>query len=128
MKETSLKLKSIAPQFVVPDVVKTAEFYRDELGFTILGYFADPPVFAMVARDGVEIHFGKADGDHVQVNESVRRGLGTDAYIWVTDIDALFQEMSARDVEILEGPVKRIYECTEVVIRDCNGFQLVFAV
>jgi catechol 2,3-dioxygenase-like lactoylglutathione lyase family enzyme len=128
MKETSLKLKSIAPQFVVPDVVKTAEFYRDELGFAILGYFADPPVFAMVARDGVEIHFGKADGDHVQVNESVRRGLGTDAYIWVTDIDALFQEMSARDVEILEGPVKRIYECTEVVIRDCNGFQLVFAV
>lgn len=128
MKETSLKLKSIAPQFVVPDVVKTAEFYRDELGFTILGYFADPPVFAMVARDGVEIHFGKADGDHVQVNESVRRGLGTDAYIWVTDINALFEELSARDVEILEGPVKRIYECTEVVIRDCNGFQLVFAV
>ena len=128
MVETPLRLKSIAPQFVVPDVVKTAEFYRDELGFTILGYFADPPVFAMVARDGVEIHFGKADGDHVQVNESVRRGLGTDAYIWVTDINALFQELSARNVEILEGPVKRIYECTEVVIRDCNGFQLVFAV
>ena len=127
MKETPLRLKSIAPQFVVPDVVKTAEFYRDELGFTILGYFADPPVFAMVARDGVEIHFGKADGDHVLVNESVRRGLGTDAYIWVTDINALFEELSARDVDVLEGPVKRTYECTEVVIRDCDGHQLVFA-
>lgn len=127
MTDAQLRLKSIAPQFVVPDVVKTAEYYRDQLGFTILGYFADPPVFAMVARDGVEIHFGKADGDRVQVNESVRKGLGTDGYIWVSDIDALFEELSGKDVEILEGPVKRIYECTEVVIKDCNGFQLVFA-
>ena len=127
MDKTPLKLKSIAPQFVVADVVKTAEFYRDELGFTILGYFADPPVYAMVTRDGVEIHFGKADGDTIQVNETVRRGLGNDVYIWVSDINAMFEELSARNVEILEGPVKRIYKSTEVVVRDCNGFQLVFA-
>jgi hypothetical protein len=106
--------------------VRTAEYYRDELGFTILGYFADPPVYAMVARDEVEIHFGKADGDNVQVNESVRRGLGSDVYIWVSDINGIYEELSSRNVEILEGPVKRIYESTEVVIKDCNGFQLVF--
>ena len=127
MSDVPLKLKSIAPQFVVPDVVKAAEYYRDQLGFTILGYFADPPVFAMVARDGVEIHFGKADGGLTQFNESLRKGLGTDAYIWVSDINAIFEELSAKDVEILEGPVKRTYECTEVVVKDCNGFQLVFA-
>ena len=123
---TPLKLKKIAPQFVVTDVVKTAEYYRDQLGFTILGYFKDPPVYAMVARDEVEIHFGKADADHMQINETVRRGLGTDAYIWVSDINALFEELSAKDVEIVEGPVKQIYGSTEVVIKDCNGFQLVF--
>lgn len=127
MNEPQLILKSIAPQFVVPDVVRTAEYYRDQLGFKILGYFAEPPVYAMVARDGVEIHFGKADGNGVKVNESVRKGLGNDAYIWVSDIDALFDELSGKKVEIIEGPVKRIYESTEVVIRDCNGFQLVFA-
>lgn len=127
MNDGPLKLKKIAPQFVVPDVVKTAEYYRDQLGFNILGYFADPPVYAMVARDEVEIHFGKADGSRTQVNESVRKGLGSDAYIWVSDIDQLFEELSGKNVEILEGPVKRIYESTEVVIKDCNGFQLVFA-
>jgi len=126
MSSPPLKLKKVAPQFVVPDVVKTAEFYRDELGFTILGYFLDPPVYAMVSRDEVEIHFGKADGNSVQVNESVRRGLGSDVYIWVSDIGQLFSELSARNVEILEGPVKRIYGSIEVVIKDCNGFQLVF--
>ena len=121
-----MRLEKVAPQLVVRDVVKTAEFYRDELGFFILGYFADPPVFAMVARDDVEIHFGKADGDQIQVNESVRKGLGSDVYIWVSDIHELYDELSRRNVEILEGPIKRIYNCTEVVIKDINGFQIVF--
>jgi hypothetical protein len=106
---------------------QNAEYYSDQLGFAILGYFADPPVYAMVARDGVEIHFGKADGDHLQVNDGIRKGLGNDAYIWVNDINELFAELSKRNVEILEGPVKRIYESTEVVVRDCDGHQLVFA-
>jgi catechol 2,3-dioxygenase-like lactoylglutathione lyase family enzyme len=119
-------LTGIAPQFVVPDVVRTAEFYRDKLGFELLGYFLDPPVYAMVRRDKAEIHFGKADGDIIQVNETVRKGLGSDVYIFVSDINALFEEFSGRGVEILEGPIKRESECTEITVRDCNGFQLVF--
>jgi hypothetical protein len=53
-----VRLTTISPQFVVPDVM-AAEYYRDVPGFRILGYFLDPPIFAMVARDTVEIHFGK---------------------------------------------------------------------
>lgn len=116
----------IAPQFVVADVVKTAEYYRDKLGFEILGFFLDPPVYAMVRRDSAEIHFGKADGEYTQTNEMVRKGLGTDAYIFVTDVNALFEEFIERGVEIVEGPIKRVYDCTEITVKDCNGFQLVF--
>jgi catechol 2,3-dioxygenase-like lactoylglutathione lyase family enzyme len=36
----------VSPQFIVPDVTSAAEYYRDVLGFRILGYFQDPPVFA----------------------------------------------------------------------------------
>ena len=121
-----LRFSAVAPHFVVRDVVSTAEFYRDKLGFEILGYFMDPPVFAMVRRDNAELHFGKADGDLIQVNETVRKGLGTDAYIFVSDINALHEEFTERGVEITEGPVRRIYNCVELTIKDCNGFQLVF--
>ena len=124
----NVKFKRIAPQYVVPDVVQTAEFYRDKLGFKILGYFADPPVYAMVARDAAEIHFGKLDeGASVQVNETLRGGIGNDLYVWVSDINELHRELQDRGVEILEGPVRRIYNSIEVVIKDCNGFQIVFA-
>jgi hypothetical protein len=119
-------LTGLAPQFVVPDVVQTAEYYRDRLGFEILGFFADPPVYAMVRRDSAEIHFGKADSENVQMNEMVRRGLGTDAYIFVTDVNALYREFVEKGVEVTEGPIKRVYNCTEITVKDCNGFQLVF--
>ena len=124
--KTRSKLTGIAPQFVVPDVVGTAEFYREKLGFELLGYFADPPVYAMVRRDNAEIHFGKADSERIQINETVRKGLGTDAYIFVSDVNALYEEFVERGVQIVEGPIKRIYNCTEITIKDRNGFQLVF--
>ena len=57
-----VRFKTIIPHFVVLDVVKTTEYYRDVLGFAILGYFLDPPLFALVKCDDAELHFGKADG------------------------------------------------------------------
>ena len=121
------KLTKAAPTFVVPDVVATAEYYRDKLGFKILGFFAEPPVYAMIARDEVELHFGKIDdGAEMQFNETLRKGLGSDVYIFVDDVHALYDEFRSRGAEITEGPIKRIYNCTEITVKDCNGFQLVF--
>ncbi len=117
--------KKIATQFVVPNVVATAEYYRDVLGFEILGYFADPPVYAMVARGGVEMHFGKADGEANPSSAEVRQ-VGFDAYIWVDDIYQLHEELKEAGADVTEGPVKRIYESTETTIKDCNGFTIVF--
>lgn len=119
-------LSSIAPQLVVPDVVATAEYYRDIFGFKILGYFAKPPVYSMIARDGVEIHFGKGEESCVS-NAKVRSG-AFDLYIWVSDIHAIFEELTASGADIIEGPVKRVYNSIEVVVRDCNGYVLTFAV
>lgn len=122
----AVEFKSIAPAFVVSDVVATAEYYRDVLGFEILGYFADPPVFAMVGRGGVEIHFGKADGEPQRSNLELRK-ISSDAYIWVSDVYALFDELTAAGADIIEGPIKRIYNCVELEVRDCNGLKLVFS-
>lgn len=66
-------LKSIAPQLVVSDVVATAEYFRKILGFAILGNWSEPLVYAMVARDGVEIHFRKGEANGVS-NSVVRVG------------------------------------------------------
>lgn len=66
-------LKSIARRLVVSDVVATAEYFRKMLRFAILGYWSEQLVYAMVARDGVEIHFRKGEANGVS-NSVVRVG------------------------------------------------------
>jgi uncharacterized glyoxalase superfamily protein PhnB len=126
MSEAESKFYRMAPQFVVPDVVKAAEYYRDTFGFEIGGYFLDPPVFAIVRRDRAEIHFGRSDTGEVNLNNSVRSGLGTDAYIFVTKIEALRQELISNGANITEGPIERPYGRVEITVLDENGYQIVF--
>jgi len=121
--ENRAKLIGIAPQLVVRDVVKTAEYYRDVLGFRIIGYVLDPPVYAMVERDGFQVHFGKSDGPAVQTNEMLRKGT-TDLIIWVPEIDAFYEELESRNADIAEGIVRRTYGSREFVIRDCDGHKI----
>jgi hypothetical protein len=45
----------IAPCFIVDDVVATANYYRDQLGFAYERFWNDPPSFCMVKRRGVVI-------------------------------------------------------------------------
>lgn len=126
--KSAVRLLMVNPHFVVPDVVASAEYYRDVFGFKILGYFLDPPVFAMVARDSVEIHFGKSDHSlPPSPNHLRRRGLGIDAYIWVNDLDRLHVELKSAGAKILEAPAQRVYQCYEMVVEDNFGFHLCFS-
>lgn len=120
------------PQFTVPDVVRTAEYYRDTLGFEIAGYWdgerssseADPaPVFGIVARGRVQIFFNRANGSQVRTG---RAEGAYDLYVRVKGIDALAAELHSRGAEVLDGPTDRVYGQRELVIRDLNGLILTF--
>ena len=56
-----------------------------------------------------------------------RRGIGTDAYIWVDDLDALHAELKSRGAKIIESPVLRVYKYYEMVVEDNFGFRLCFS-
>jgi catechol 2,3-dioxygenase-like lactoylglutathione lyase family enzyme len=119
----SIQFEGISPQFTVPDVVRTAEYYRDVLGFQIAGYWGTPPVFAIVLRDNVEVFFNRADTSEIRTG----RAQGAyDAYLRITGIEALAAELRNAGADILEGPVVRVYGQCELVIRDCNGLILAF--
>jgi predicted enzyme related to lactoylglutathione lyase len=116
------KIIGIAPQLVVKDVVATAEYYRDVLGFSILSYFNDPPVYAMVERDNFAIHFGKSDGDAVQTNETIRKATA-DFVIWVPEIELFFDKVKSNGADIVQEVIQRSYG-REFIIRDCDRHQI----
>ena len=129
----TIRFFAAVPQFTVPDVVRAAEYYRDVLGFEIAGYWDGgrasmrtdpPPVFGIVRRDEVRVHFNRAD-KNAPVSTGRAEG-GLDAYFHITGVDALAADLRARGADILDGPEDRVYQQREVVVRDCNGRVLAF--
>jgi catechol 2,3-dioxygenase-like lactoylglutathione lyase family enzyme len=114
----------VSPLFLVPDVVSAAEFYRDRLGFKILGYYGDPPCFVFVRRDRVDIMLKLAES-HDQVRPNGAYG-AWDAYIWVDDFDAIRQELSSRGARIVNESSATTYGTREIDVEDSNGYRLCF--
>ncbi|HXI26393.1 MAG TPA: VOC family protein [Pyrinomonadaceae bacterium] len=128
----SIEFTSAVPQFTVPDVVKTAEYYRDVLGFQIAGYWngesvsmepSEPPVFGIVWRDKIQFFFSRADDSPVRTG---RAEFALDAYIRITGVDELATELRERGADIIDGPEDRVYNQRELVVSDCNGLVLCF--
>ncbi len=120
-----VRFHGVHPLFLVRDVVRTAEHYRDVLGFQIGKYFGDPPSFTHVKRGPVFLQLSRAPSD-----ERATRSYGPtgfNAYIWVSDVDALHAEYRDRGAEIVEPPTNREYGCREMSVADCNGLVLCFS-
>jgi len=114
----------VAPCFIVNDVVFTANFYRDKLGFHYERFWGDPPSFCMVKRSGIIIMLNQLDNPgsvHPNPNGEV-----WDAYIWVDNADALCTEFKAKGVKIARDLCNQPYGNRDFDIEDCNGYRLCF--
>jgi predicted enzyme related to lactoylglutathione lyase len=118
----------IAPCFVVDDVVATANYYRDTLGFRYERFWSDPPSFCMVSRGGVIIMLAQLERPGLmRPNHSVDpEGGAWDAYVWVDDVDALYAEFTSRGVRIVRDICDQVYGCRDFDLEDCNGYRLCF--
>ena len=119
---------TIAPYFIVDDVVATAGYYRDALGFQYERFWGDPPSFCMVRRRGIIIMLSQlpAAGAARPNRLADPEGGAWDAYIWSEDADALRSEFGARGVRIAREICDQPYGMRDFDIEDCNGYRLCF--
>ncbi|HYP30029.1 MAG TPA: VOC family protein [Blastocatellia bacterium] len=125
--DANQKLYAIAPYLIVNDLVKSAEFYRDKLGFRFDRYWGEPPSFVIVHRDGVYIMLksvGLSGGAHP--NNRVHPDSCWDAYIWVKDANALYDELRSRGVKITREICDAAYGCRDFDVEDNSGYVLCF--
>jgi predicted enzyme related to lactoylglutathione lyase len=118
-----------APYFIVDDVVATANFYKDKLGFQSDRFWGEPPCFTMVYRSGITIMLGRLEkAGLMRPNSAVHpEGEGVwDAYVWVDDADALYEEFKSKGVKIAREICDQEYGCRDFDIQDCNGYLLCF--
>jgi len=117
-------IRQIAPQFFTMDLPATLAYYSEKLGFECVGVWQDPPVYAIVMRDGQRIHFRCAT-QPIQSAAKYDDEL-LDAYVFVDDADALHAEYAARAVEFTRGLANTPWRSREFVVKDCDGRLLAF--
>jgi uncharacterized glyoxalase superfamily protein PhnB len=116
-------ITSAIPVIAVSDSSRSEDYYCRILGFQkMFAYRPDPtlvdPCYLGVARDGVWLH--------LQSFKRERAGI-TDAFLWVTDVDLLHNEISARGAVVQLPPTDQTWGTCETGIRDPDGNVLIFA-
>lgn len=120
------EIHCIAPCFIVRNVPAALSFYRDRLEFDIT--FQGPPddIYFGIVQRGAAMIMLKAVGVEPLPNRNRHAWGPWDAYINVSDPDALAAEFSSRNVEFSEplkdtGDGLRGFE-----LKDADGYVLFF--
>lgn len=119
---------SIAPYFIVNDVVTTANYYRDMLGFRYERFWNEPPSFCMVHRNGIVIMLAQLEKQGVMRPNRIvdPEGEAWDAYVWIENANDLYSEFKSKGVKITREICDQPYGCRDFDVEDCNGYRLCF--
>jgi len=115
----NVSLHGAAPVLVVQDVLRSVEHYRDVLGFHTEFIYGEPTFYAGVERDGVLIHLQAASETKRQPGQSA-------VNVFVSDADALYQELRSRGARTLNEPKDYPYGMRDFDVHDLDGNQLCF--
>src|SRR4028118_583756 len=119
------QLKAVSPIFAVDNVVSSAEYYQEKLGFSTF-VLSEPVPFANVERDAISIHLLQATTEGARNSAVQVAGHSCDLYIQVTNADELFAEMKSRGAHIHQEIGDRPYEMRDFSVQDSNGYILTF--
>ena len=120
------KLIGSAPVLLVADVVKAANYYRDQLGFKYDRFWGEPPNFCMVKRDGFIVMLAQASvGARLVPHWKVVNQMWN-AYFWCDDVEALHTEFVRRGAHIDYGLGIKPYGIKEFGIQDLDGHDIAF--
>lgn len=109
-------LEPAIPQLPSGDLQRTADFYRDRLGFTECRLLPEHG-HLIVRRGPVEIHFWDAGSEE----EAKRYGAVSSCYIRVRDIVALHEELVRRQAPFRYGLTRQPWGMNEMQVDDPFG-------
>ncbi len=120
------QIRGVAPVLLVRDVVASANYFRDKLGFTYDRFWGEPPDFCMVRRDGHTVMLSQAPAEakllpHWRVVENM-----WNAYFWVEDVEALYAEYQRSGAKIDYELGLKPYGVKEFGVQDLDDHDIAF--
>jgi len=106
----------VAPVFLVQSVERSIPYYRDRLGFQVLGPFGQPVEMAFVGREGIQFMLQDGEGRPLPGSNRSYKSVAWDAHIWVDDVEALRAQLKSRGATILKPPTVAFYRNREIEV------------
>jgi catechol 2,3-dioxygenase-like lactoylglutathione lyase family enzyme len=100
----------------VTDIAAAVEFYATRLGFRLAFTWGDPPTFAGVLLDRVQIF----------LQQGTPNPGASSVYFMIGDADELFAFHQANGVDFVVPPGDREYGIRDYTVRDLHGYHLTF--
>jgi catechol 2,3-dioxygenase-like lactoylglutathione lyase family enzyme len=123
-------ISGIAPFFIVRDVPAALAFYKDRLGFdiTFQGPVEDDIFFGIVQRGAAMIMMKAIGVDPIpNYTRDIKQGFAPwDAYLHVSDPDALAAEFASRNVEFFQPLQDNDDNLRGFEVQDADGYVLYF--
>jgi len=113
--------------FPTPDIIKTARFYEQNMGFRAVRYLDAAEPHICLYRDHTEIILTKTNGKRVMPNRELY-GYGYDAYFITKDQKTLQGELQNANVKIVRQLSDTDYNNREFVIEDIDGRWIAFGI
>jgi len=115
--------------FPTPNLNQTRDFYVNFLGFTAMSDLTSANPFVHLQKDDVEIALFKSNLWDVIPNRILHKNnLLYDAYISVSDIDFLYNELKSLKVKIVSELQTTHFSSKEFVIEDGDGRWIAFGI
>lgn len=124
MQET--KIIGSAPILLVKDVVSSAKYYRDKVGFSYDRFCGEPPGFCILHRDGIHLMLKQTDDEEFIVPHYKAVEGMWNVYFWVNDADKLYEELKSLGAKIDYDLCDQPYGCREFGIQDLDGYDIAF--
>jgi catechol 2,3-dioxygenase-like lactoylglutathione lyase family enzyme len=113
-------LKNVVPILFVRNVTTSAAFFGEKLGFKTDFLFGSPPFYGAVSRDSVCLHLRCVREPTFAQLADQEKSLIL-ATIEVANVQGLFEEFKARQVEFPQTLAKQAWGGTDFYIRDPDG-------
>ena len=112
------KIRGAASIINVEDVQGTLLWYQDKLGLQVEFAWGEPVVHGSIIAGNATFHFSQGKPTKPATSYMT---------LYVDELDALFDDIVAQDVDIIDKPRLQPWGMRAFMIEDCNGNLVMFA-
>ncbi|MFL6822510.1 MAG: bleomycin resistance protein [Xanthobacteraceae bacterium] len=119
MAEERPMMIGAATVFIVSDIAKSIEYYRDALGFEVTFQYGKPTFYACLCRDEIALHL-------LAAHETEQLPGHGGICVFVKDVDGVYAELAGRGAKVLKPPQNYDYGMRDFDVVDPDGNRLTF--